>query len=308
MQQKSKKDFLWTIKTHQTLQLWPVNDEELSLTKPYLPSKYVNTKALPNITSPTTIPICWLDKFGFEYSAISTHTKQYYSEHQCKKFSTIMFTISGSATLKTQNKIYQLEKGTITLSPITSTTTLRVRNTWQVLWFHIKKNSILNTILGKKIISQKSEYFDDVISIAKTYANEIYKDCPDEEALQCLAKLINIFIRRDISKINPQTFTPLTDIVKHSIPQNATKSTAQKLGISVYELNKKSKQQFGQTFSKKVLLDNMSHAQYLLQTTNLSIAEISKKVRYSNSQSFSKAFSKMFKISPRLYRQKKSVP
>ena len=141
MQQKPKKDFLWTIKTPQTLQLWPVNDKELSLTKPYLPPKYVNTKALPNITSPTTISTCWLDKFGFEYSAISTHTKQYYSERVDKEFSTILFTISGNAIFSTQQKTYKLKKGTITLLPISSTGTLRVENNWEVLWFHIKKKS-----------------------------------------------------------------------------------------------------------------------------------------------------------------------
>ena len=304
MKQQTKKDFLWTIKTPRTLQLWPTNDKELSLTKPYLPIQYVNTKRLPNIIAPSTTHVCWLEKYDFEYVALSTHSKEYYSERIDKEFSTIMFTISGNADLVTQEVTYKLKKGTITLSPISSSSTLKVRNNWQVLWFHIKKKSILNTILGKKIISQKSMYFDEVVFTAKAYAKEVYKDSPDIEILQNLAKLLHIFIRREISDIKTTQSVTLTEIAKLATPKNATRFVAKKMGISEYQLNKTTTQQFGTTFSKMLLTEKMTEAERLLLTTKYSIAKIALKIGYANSQSFSKAFSKIHEMSPRLYRKK----
>ena len=307
MKQQTKKDFLWTIKTPRTLQLWPTNDKELSLTKPYLPTQYVNTKRLPNIIAPSMKHVCWLGKYDFEYVALSTHSKEYYSERIDKEFSTIMFTISGNADFVTQDGTHKLKKGTITLSPISSSTTLRARNNWQVLWFHIKKKSILNTILGTKIISQKSTYFDEVVSTANAYAKEVYKELPDMEILQTLAKLLHIFIRREISDIETLPSVTLTEVAKQATPKNATRFVAKQMGISEYQLNKITTLQFGTTFSKMLLTEKMTEAERLLLTTKYSIAKVARRIGYANSQSFSKAFSKIHEMSPRLYR-KKNLP
>ena len=55
MKNKKSKKILWSIKTSKTLQLWPEQDKEISLTRPWLPKEYVNTKKFPNIKSPKNL-------------------------------------------------------------------------------------------------------------------------------------------------------------------------------------------------------------------------------------------------------------
>ena len=42
----------------------------------------INTKRLPNIIAPSTTHVCWLEKYDFEYVALSTHSKEYYSDDE----------------------------------------------------------------------------------------------------------------------------------------------------------------------------------------------------------------------------------
>ena len=63
------------------------------------------------------------------------------------------------------------------------------------------------------------------------------------------------------------------------------------------------KEQMGTNFSAYVDVMRMEHSIHLLRETNLSITEISDRVGYNSSNSFCRAFKRIFDISPGQYRR-----
>ena len=85
--------------------------------------------------------------------------------------------------------------------------------------------------------------------------------------------------------------------------QKSATQAATILGITKYELNKITKQQFGTTFAKKQKSQAMQKARKLLAENKLPVFAIAQEVGYSSVQAFAKAFKKFHKVSASEYKK-----
>ena len=69
-------------------------------------------------------------------------------------------------------------------------------------------------------------------------------------------------------------------------------------------LSKQIKKLTGKTYTELVQEKRMSHACFLLESTNLGISEISQLVGYENISYFHRVFRKFYSMSPKKYRDK----
>ena len=297
MKNKKSKKILWSIKSPKTLQLWPEQDKETSLTRPWLPKEYVNTKEFPHIKSPKIFKPDFLNIVGIRNAAFTEHSTKFFCERINKDFPSIMFTISGLAEVKTSAQKFLLQPGTVFLSDTNSESILSVKKNWNVLWFHLKNNDKISNFPANKIIVKKSIFFDEIINLANIYKKEVYSNDPDTTSLEHLAYAISNYIRREF---NVQKPTNNLNKIKN---QQSTTQAAKILRITKYELNKIAKKQFGTTFAKKQKSQAMQKARKLLAENRLPIFAVAQKVGYSSVQAFAKAFKKFHGVSASEYKR-----
>jgi AraC-like DNA-binding protein len=75
------------------------------------------------------------------------------------------------------------------------------------------------------------------------------------------------------------------------------------MGTNRNQLNNAFKTRYGLTVFAWLLKKRMSLAQKLLKTTTLSILQVGDQVGYPDSNNFSTAFKREYKLSPKHYRQ-----
>ena len=296
MKKKARQDkFLWTIKDRHTLQLWPKADAETYLTKPFLPPKYVNTRKYPRIKSPAAAAD-WLGMRGIDYAAFSEHTKDYFCERVKKDFPSAMCTIAGEAELKTAGGSVRLRKGSVAALPTMSEYSLRVKDRWKVLWFHLDRRAWAGAF-GEKISVCEAADFREIVLAAEMFAGEIYSKNPDSEILEGLAAAISALLRRSLAASAPAGAELLKSAAMRGRIRGAASAAAAKMNISKYELDMRSREAFGQTFARKAKAEKMKIARRLL-AGGAAVKEAAAKCGYANAQSFSKAFSRFHNEPP----------
>lgn len=82
------------------------------------------------------------------------------------------------------------------------------------------------------------------------------------------------------------------------------KELAKRVGMDVEELRKKYKQWSTRSLESGLTFARMHQARLLLEKADRSIYSIAAEVGYTNTQSFSRQFKRMFDHSPREYRKK----
>ena len=184
MDKYRRPKILWSIKADDTLQLWPSADSECALTAPFLPAHLVNTPKFPQITAPSHAAAGFLEREGISAAAFSIHSKSYYSERVNKKFSTIMYTISGSARAEFGGNVKILKAGSCFLSAKSANTKLRVNNRWEVLWFHFKDSPLSCAMFGSESKLFESKNFKEILWLAQSYRDKVYSKSLNRRALE----------------------------------------------------------------------------------------------------------------------------
>jgi AraC-like DNA-binding protein len=118
------------------------------------------------------------------------------------------------------------------------------------------------------------------------------------------------------SKARQKAATPLIKKKKPSLAKNTAVYLQTKLGEDIKlselivkmgtnrnQLNNAFKTRYGLTVFAWLLKKRMSLAQKLLKTTTLSILQVGDQVGYPDSNNFSTAFKREYKLSPKHYRQ-----
>lgn len=87
------------------------------------------------------------------------------------------------------------------------------------------------------------------------------------------------------------------------------KSISKKFLISQYYLHRSFKSETGESLINYLRLRKLTEASFLLLDTDLRIIDISQKLGYQSQSTFTRAFKKYFKLTPRQYREnKKDLP
>ncbi len=293
-----KDDILWKINSSDTLQIWPRKSSETYISSPFLPRELVSAKN--GIFAPPKGFPDMLSLNGIENAAFTIHRKPYYSERVKKRFPTVIYTLRGTARADFGGNSHILKKGCVFLSATGTDSIVKVDKTWEILWFHMKKKSAWDDVLGKECVVMQSEVSASIAAAAKIYATEIYSSRPSLDVLESGANFICSLIRKDFSKAAPQSAkveSILAELEKQPASAPPASELAKRLSISVYQLDKICRSLKAKTYAA-LQSDTRMRIAVKKISEGKPLSECAKAAGYSGVFALSKAFKKRYKISP----------
>ena len=300
--------YIWERKTEQELQLWPDGSSECYLSEPFVPAIEINrTSGKPLVNSPSNIAQDFLKVRGVLSAGVTKHQKSYYQERSGANFHVILYTLSGSATVKVGNKKIKMRKGDVFIAPSGSSYTLSCESgTWNTFWFHLGKTKSWKRLLCVSPHVEKSKNFSKLTQIVQLYSEEVYASELSPVMLESYARVIVEYIKRDflVDHISPEKKELENLLVEMYRALNLRWSAvdvAKRLGISVKRLNTLCLEMHSETFSKILFRNRMQKAFEMLSMGKYSYAEVATETGYSDAYAFSKAFKLFYGKSPHLF-------
>lgn len=117
------------------------------------------------------------------------------------------------------------------------------------------------------------------------------------------------FIQYKQPSANYGALQPLLSWIEENLRQDlSVRSLANYAAVSVRTLHRRFLEQTGMTPANWILNSRLRYAQFLLETTNQSIEEISESAGFGSEATFREQFRKKFGVSPRTYRRSFNVP
>ena len=305
--------YIWERKTDQELQLWPDGSSECYLSEPFVPAKEINkTSGKPLVNSPSNIAQDFLKVRGVLSAGITKHQKSYYQERSGANFHVILYTLSGSATVKINKEKIKLSEGDVFISPAGSSYTLSCESsTWNTFWFHLGKTESWKKLLTIPSHVEKSKNFSKLKQIVQLYAEEVYASRLSPAMLESYASIITEYIKRDFLVNSPDPKKKeLEDLLVEmhrtlNLKWSAV-DVAKRLSISVKHLNTLCLEMHSETFSKILFRNRMQKAFEMLSIDKYSYSEIASETGYSDAYAFSKAFKLFYGKSPHLFFKKRN--
>ena len=296
--------FLWTFKSGNKIQNWPISDAQRYITQPTVlfPKEFLQHK---NIQVPKKLPMNIMDNVGILASALSKHGNKYFVSHMGEEFITFFVMLSGSYCAKVGNKTYEIDKNMCFMLPANTPCDYFTRGKkFELIWFHIKDTPEWETTFGKQTICRNMKNFDNFFSAYKLYSDEIYQRNPSLIYLQnALNILLEIFKREFCAgEENPEfkKYQELANRVAKNLSENwTTQKVAKMLNSTTPVVNANFQGIYSTTFPKYVLRLRMDYAlKMLLRGEHLSA--IAEKTGFSSAFALSATFKKYFGVSPKV--------
>lgn len=248
-----------------------------------------------------------LNLYSFGYAGVNTNWKGYV---QKPSFSRLYYIVSGEAYIEYNNIKLSLLSGNWYLIPAWLSFCFGCDNEMEHLYFHI-------TLSGVDEMDLISKFTEPVSFADNTNLHLIYMDFLEEESLfAALAIKENIYsiilklmerngikpeiiecsqcVRKAVEYINNNLFKKLdlTTIAKYAYVSKCT-------------LTNKFKKELNITIQGYIQRQKMFKAEQMLKNSNMSVAEISERLGFSEQFYFSRCFKQNFGLSPREYRKSK---
>ncbi len=300
MNRKTKPvKYLWEKKTCNELQFWPKTSSERYITRPTLPSHLVKNKSA-KISAPLELSIDVLGTRGIFNAAITEHNGNYYQSRQNEDFSIVIYTLDGKAEVCLDKRIYKLNKNSVFVAPAGTSYELRATGHWKNIWFHIKGKE-WNRFFGTNTLILKSKNQKRIKNAVFDYYEEVYKVNRALRLLEIYADLISYFIRDEFN-ITSDREAALLNSVFMEMRSNMMLATEKILKLpNIASSAKLMRSRYGITLHEAVMQIKMREARELLKE-GFTLAEIAKKVGYSNAYAFSKAFKHRHGMAPTFYK------
>ena len=296
-----KKNFLWIKKTDHTLQFWPKQSSEINLTQSTKPED-VKRKWKNKIKIPPKTKIDYLKQRGIIESAITNHAAGFYQNRDNENFAFIIITYNGTANIEYNGKLHKLKTNSIMIAPQGSSFIIKNKGKWNFLWLHLK-SKFWEAYLGKELrIIENSEIVNDIKSIVEVYINNVYRPNCNGNILNNLAETLFTLLKNEIGKpcendIEKNLKKFFVEFSNNPKIETTTKSIAKKFKITLYEINKASKNITGHSFSKSILNMRIQIAKNALQNGK-NVREASYIAGFPDRYTFSKIFKRVTNISP----------
>lgn len=112
-------------------------------------------------------------------------------------------------------------------------------------------------------------------------------------------------IKEDDSTAVDKRLETIDDFFEQNLAEDATEEAlAKRLNLSRRQINRVLKTCYGMSFREKLRCARLNSAGWLLVSTDMSVAEISRSVGYESYTSFFKAFREYYEMTPKHYRDK----
>ena len=293
---------MWIRKKDTSLQFWPKASIERSLIKPTVPAEFVSTGLRGALTAPRPLPVKVLEARGIPHAAISRHAAGFYTHRRRENFNLISYTTGGSVIMKIDGKTIRITKGMFFYVSSKSEYTLKIPRGWQSFFFHMENSKRWNLATKSVYKVGRAKYFDEIKHPTEKFFAEVYKSGRSLLLLEMYAGLIEYFIRLELcggSELRDSLDAIAGSILEGAATNLRVKEAASKLGVNVYALNKTCLALYGVKFAKFVENAKMQKAKnMLLAGGNVGVADIARACGFANVHSFSRAFSRNFKMPP----------
>lgn len=225
-----------------------------------------------------------------ENSGMVSIKKGFYQERENAPFCHIGFVADGRLVFKTREREFRLSKGMFFCSKPGEHYVLKTDSLWDGFWVHFRATPFIQMRMKHGGFTGVSEGLGEIMFAAQNYLEELRKDSISYEILDAYAELIEVLLRRDLSKISNKAFLLLISKVKRDPALFASAEEAAKsISISRYELDKLCAKELGTSFAKFHLAAKMSLARKY-SSRMCSPASIAGAIGFSDASAFSRAF------------------
>ena len=157
-----RKKYIWEDKTDTELKFWPRKSQEHYLSSPTLPQHLVKKRNSARISAPEKLSFDVLATRGITNAAMTIHMSSYYQSRAKEKFSIVVFTISGKATVSVGKRKYVLTRGSVFVSPANSEYVLQTKEKWKNIWFHLDPSSRWRSIGESQAYIKRSSRYSEI--------------------------------------------------------------------------------------------------------------------------------------------------
>lgn len=252
-------------------------------------------------------------EFDIQLGGISTLKKNYLVERECCKYHSLIYTVSGQASLKTDKLTQTIPANSLLLLPAGSRFSYELIDSqqWQIVWFLIDDSKRWQCLKNKGMRLEKNNSVNSIYHLSQALYQEITSNKPQVDLVSLNAKLLYGYINKDLatsSKLNirnQQTLHDFFNQLESKIQQSWTLNRLAELaGYSTAQFNRLCIQELQLTPMKKLRNMRMQRAKALLNTTELNLSDIASAVGYKDVFNFSSSFKRELGISPNTYRNK----
>ena len=241
---------------------------------------------------------------SFGYASVSSEWK---GVVKAPSFSRLYYVISGEAYIEYNNIRLSLCPGNWYLIPSGLSFYFQCNCELEHLFFHI-------TLSGIDEIDLLNQYTTPVFLADNTNPYLDYKDYLEKEnlfsALTLKEKIYHIFLKiMEINQIKPELpeYSKCVEKAVEYINNNLSRkldlaSVAKHTYVSKSTLTTKFKEELNLTIQEYIQRQKMFHAGQMLKNSNMSVAQISERLGFSEQFYFSRCFKQIFGLSPREYR------
>ena len=258
------------------------------------------------------IPSKFEEKFYYEHSKgkFLMPSKHYHNLYE------IYFLEKGSGSYFIDNKSYDIQAGDVVfVPPGTVHKTIyddeRIRH---VIYCsgHFIPTSVLDTMSGMFPVYRNPELVKDIRDFFFKIEKEYYeKNIYSDDIIKCLLQMMLISIAKNKNKsillnVKSDIVSDVAEFIKSNLQSQISLSmVAEKYSVTPQYLSALFKKKTGIGFQEYVYLLRMLKAEELLKSrTKISIADVSERCGYNDSNYFSFMFKKNFGITPSEMRKK----
>jgi AraC-like DNA-binding protein len=300
-----RKKYIWEDKTDTELKFWPRKSQEHYLSSPTLPQHLVKKRNSARISAPEKLSFDVLATRGIINAAMTIHMSSYYQSRAKEKFSIVVFTISGKATVSVGKRKYVLTRGSVFVSPANSEYVLQTKEKWKNIWFHLDPSSRWRSIGESQAYIKRSSRCSEIKNLVDMWLAEIHKHSRSIAYLEALADAIVSCLRDELIVENEEKSFSCDEIISRLQNSEVGKLSAleasKHFGVSIYALDKICMRARSEKFAKILLSIKMKKACDILRA-GYSIEEVASECGYSDRASFSKAFKRYYGVSPSEFR------
>jgi len=303
-----EKKFRWERKSSELLQFWPKPDFGCFLVPQSADSFFIKLRGKPEIRIPEPTPFAPLESRKIINAGIVTHHAGFYQHLVNSGFIFAAYTLGGAADASFEKKKIRLKKGDFFAVPADGDFAVSASRKWESLWFHIGDSPEWRASAGCEIFARKAANLKQIENAARGYETEAYAPSPNPDILESYAELIARLLRRDFrgSPKNRLLDGFLLEFARRPSIKITASQLAQRLKISTYELDKLCVFERGAKFAKIALEIRMNAARSILRN-GATAAQTAKLVGFSDAFSFSKAFKKFNKITPKSFKKESAM-
>ena len=177
--------------------------------------------------------------------------------------------------------------------------------------------TVFGTILAKESYKEFTEWLCRSLSelgiyIAEDEISMTYEKISDKQyADEALDKMFNMLAEKNVPKNSnaySEAFANIRREMRYS-PQNnwSVAFAAEKTGLSGSHFQRLYKKHFGISFTEELILFRIDRAKYLLESTNMTLGEISNALHFYDTAYFCRMFKGYSGMTPRAYAKTKSL-